>query len=338
MAIIPIAICTIAAITFHGFMLSFFRSFFLQMGMWMATAAAIAVYGVRRLEESRYRLLKSGKLGKYQLIRRIAEGGMGEVFLAEHTLMNRHCAMKLINPRWSLDPELLGRFEQEVQVLAGISHPNVVQIFDFGFTDEGIFYCVMEYLEGRNLQDIVNETGPMSARKLIKILLEVGDALDVIHTGGIIHRDVKPSNIMLSKSSSGETAKLLDFGLIKVVSRQDQEQQLTQEGAIIGTPAYMSPEQAAGDEVDHRTDIYSLGAVACFAMTGIHIFERSSTVETMTAQIVAEVPSMAETNNPIPPQLQDFLYRCLSKDPGCRFQTAAEFSQSLRRINVEEQP
>ena len=332
-AIIPIVICAIAAIVLNAFTLSFFQSFFLQMVIWMVTAAAIAIYGVRRLEESRARLLKSGKLGKYQLIRKIASGGMGDVFLAEHTLMNRRCAIKLMHGKWSLDPDLLARFEREVQVLAGISHPKIVQIYDFGNTNEGIFYFVMEYLEGQNLKQLVEENGSMSPREVIEIASDVADALHVVHRGGIIHRDIKPSNILLSTSKSERNTKLLDFGLIKVDSRQHHNQ-ITQDGAIIGTPAYMSPEQAAGREIDQRTDLYSLAAVAYFALTGQHIFERATTAETLTAHIVSPPPPIIETDNSIPSQLLEVLNRCLSKDPGCRFSTTAEFAEALRHIDV----
>lgn len=331
-AVLPIAISTVAAVSLHSFSASFFQSFLMQMVIWMGTAAGIAVYGVRRLEESQYQLVRSGKLGKYRLIRQVGSGGMGAVYEAEHMMLNRPCAIKLILPKWSIHPHLLARFQREVQVLAGISHPNIVQIHDFGFTNDGIFYFVMEFLEGQNLEESVLEHGPLSPGKVVDLLSNVVSALNVIHQGGIVHRDVKPSNIFLAKSIEGESAKLLDFGLVKSVSGLETDQQLTQDGSIIGTPAYMSPEQASGTDVDHRTDLYSLGAVAYFALTGKRIFERPTAVETLTAHINSKPPRVQDTVSPMPAQLQEVLFRCLAKDPESRFQSATELSEALRSL------
>ncbi len=333
-AIMPITICTVAAVFLDEFSATFFQSFLMQMLLWMATGAAIAIYGVRRLEESMHQMIRSGKLGRYRLIRRIGIGGMGEIFEAEHTLLNRRCAIKVMHPKWSLHPHLKTRFEREVQVLAGIAHPNVVQIYDFGFTNESIFYYVMEFLEGKNLEQAVIENERLQPRKAIEILSQVADALAVIHRGGIIHRDIKPSNIFLADSGGKKTAKLLDFGLIKSVSSLEPDQQLTQDGAIIGTPAYMSAEQAAGQKVDHRTDIYCLGAVAYFALTGNHAFARTSAVETLMAHINSDPPPLGIGDDPISRELQDILFRCLAKDPKNRFQTAEELSEALHAIKT----
>jgi serine/threonine-protein kinase len=322
--ILPIAISTAAAVSLHSFSTSFFQSFLMQMIIWMSTAAGIAIYGVRRLEETQYQLHRSGKLGKYRLIRQISSGGMGSVYEAEHTMLNRQCAIKLILPRWSLHPHLLARFQREVQVLAGIAHPNVVQIHDFGFTNEGVFYFVMEFLDGKNLEESVQENGPLTPSQVIQVLLQMTDALDGVHQSGIVHRDVKPSNIFLCNSPHGPTAKLLDFGLTKSESVLESDQQLTQDGAIIGTPAYMSPEQASGDIVDHRTDLYSLGAVAHFSLTGKRVFERPTSVETLTAHINSKPPLLTGTTGTLPKNLQEVVHRCLAKDPRCRFQSAAE--------------
>jgi len=333
-AIMPITICAVAEISLYDPSFRLFQSFLLQMVLWMAIGAAIAIYGVRRLEESMQQMIRSGKLGKYRLIRRIGTGGMGEIFEAEHTLLNRRCAIKIMHPKWSLHPHLKTRFEREVQVLAGISHPNVVQIHDFGFTNESIFYYVMEFLDGKNLEQAVIENERLQPRKAIEILSQVADALAVIHRGGIVHRDIKPSNIFLADSGGKKTAKLLDFGLIKSVSSLESDQQLTQDGAIIGTPAYMSPEQAAGQNVDHRTDIYCLGAVAHFVLTGNHAFARTTAVETLTAHINSDPPPLGIGDDPISRELQDILFRCLAKDPKYRFQTAEELSEALHAIKV----
>lgn len=329
---VPIVISTAAVISLHSFSTSFFQSFLLQMIIWMATAAGIAIYGVRRLEETQYQMLRSGKLGKYRLIRQISAGGMGVVYEAEHTLLNRRCAIKLILPKWSIDPRLLARFEREVQALASISHPNVVQIHDYGFTNDSAFYFVMEFLEGQNLEQAVAKNGPLPPRDAVRILTQVADALATIHRNKIVHRDLKPSNIFLADNPRPASVKILDFGLIKSISDLESEQQVTQDGAIIGTPAYMSPEQAAGGQVDHRTDLYSFGAVAYFMLTGKLLFDRPTAVETLTAHINSQPSPLLNTDSPAQSQLQEILYKCLAKDPDLRFKTATELSLALTQV------
>lgn len=329
-AVVPIAVCTVAAIALHEFSMSFFQSFFLQMLIWMASACLIAIFGVRRLEETQDRFSKSGKLGAYQLIRQIATGGMGQVFLAEHRLLRRKCAVKLMHSKWSSDINLLTRFEREVQVLAGISHPNVVQVYDFGFTNDGVFYYVMEFLEGMDFKKSVELNGPYTYIETVETLIQLADALSVIHNGGIVHRDLKPGNVFAAKSGGNVTAKILDFGLLKFESDLGGDAQLTEAGAIIGTPAYMSPEQAVGKDVDHRTDIYSLGAIGYFLLTGRDVFERSTSVETLNDHIKT-APNLAIPEGDNPSVLEPVLLRCLAKDRRCRFQSAQELSEALKR-------
>ena len=166
------------------------------------------------------------------------------------------------------DPELFLRFEREVKVLAAISHPNVVQIFDYGNSPGGVFYYVMELLHGANLEDLVRRKGPLATAQVHAVMRQTCGALKQVHQYDLIHRDIKPSNIFACDSESETSFKLLDFGLVKTSSLQSDDDQLTRDGAIIGTPAFMSPEQASGEGLDHRTDIYSLGAVGYYLLTG----------------------------------------------------------------------
>ena len=186
---------------------------------------------------------------------------MGEVYLAEHVLLRRPCALKLIRPERAGDPKNLRRFEREVQATATLTHPNTVQVYDYGHTDDGTFYYVMEYLPGLTLEELVKRHGPLPPARAIHFLRQVCGALEEAHAVGLIHRDIKPGNVIVcERGGVHDVAKLLDFGLVlSPVSEADGEK-LTQDGAIAGTPAYMSPEQAGGqDDVDARSDIYSLG-------------------------------------------------------------------------------
>ncbi len=197
---------------------------------------------------------------------------MGEVYLAEHQLMKRPCAIKMIRPEMAADAQALARFEREVRATAALSHWNSIDIFDYGHDQEGTFYYVMEYLPGMNLGDIVKQFGPMPASRVIHLLRQTCDALGEAHQVGLIHRDIKPANIFAAeRGGHQDVAKLLDFGLVKPISKT-VNLDLTSDGTVTGSPLYMSPEQAVGDEPDVRSDIYALGAVAYF------LFNRATAV------------------------------------------------------------
>ena len=195
---------------------------------------------------------------------------MGEVYLAEHRLLKRPCAVKLIHPHRASDPHLLQRFEREVQATAQLTHTNTVEMFDYGHTEDGTFYYVMEYLPGLSLAELVEKHGPLPPARAVHLLMQTCDALSEAHSRGLIHRDIKPGNIFSAQRGGYyDVAKLLDFGLAKPISADSVPVQLTQDGSITGSPLYMSPEQAIGDsEPDERSDIYSLGAVAYYLLTG----------------------------------------------------------------------
>jgi serine/threonine-protein kinase len=246
---------------------------------------------------------------------------MGEVHLAEHVLLRRPCAIKLIRPDRAGDPLHLRRFEREVKATATLSHPNTVQVYDYGHTDDGTFYYVMEYLPGLTLEQLVEQHGPLLANRAVHFLRQVSAALSEAHAIGLIHRDIKPGNVMVcERGGRHDTVKLLDFGLVIPLGGGPVDDKVTREGAIAGSPAYMSPEQASGqDEVDARSDIYSVGALAYFLMTGQPPFAGRSGVKMLAAHLY-EPPAPLRKHRPeIPADLEAVVLKCLAKVPADRY-------------------
>ncbi|MCA8996557.1 MAG: serine/threonine protein kinase, partial [Planctomycetaceae bacterium] len=245
----------------------------LETLMVMATGATVAVWGVRTIRSLRTAAFQARQLGQYRLRRMLGRGGMGEVYLAEHLMLKRPCAIKLIRPGQTSQEDTLARFEREVQSTAKLSHWNTVEIFDYGHTSDGTFYYVMEYLPGLNLDQIVSMHGPLPPERVIFLLRQVCEALTEAHEQGLVHRDIKPANIFAAKRGGRwDVAKLLDFGLVRA-ERNRGEMNLTQIGMVTGSPLYMSPEQALGEPVDARSDLYSLGCVAYYLLSGRPPFE-----------------------------------------------------------------
>jgi serine/threonine-protein kinase len=273
----------------------------------------------------------SGRLfGQYRLKKLLGSGGMGEVRLAEHVLLKRPCAIKVIHPSRANDPDALARFEREVRAAAELTHPNTIAIYDYGRADDGSFYYVMEYLPGLTLADLVDRYGPLPAERVIYLLRQVCGALAEAHARGLIHRDIKPGNIIVTeRGGSADFAKLLDFGLVKPAA-SDASHQLTQENVIAGSPLFMSPEQStAGRGLDPRSDLYSLGAVAYFLLTGEPPFSGTSTMEIIVAHARDAVRPPSQRNAAVPKDLEDVVLRCLVKDPESRFPTAGELDHAL---------
>jgi serine/threonine-protein kinase len=256
---------------------------------------------------------------------------MGEVYLAQHVLLRRPCALKLIRPERAGDAKNLRRFEREVQSTATLTHPNTVQVYDYGHTEDGTFYYVMEYLPGLTLESFVKQAGPLPPARAIHFLRQVCGALTEAHAGGLIHRDVKPGNIMIcERGGTPDVAKLLDFGLVLPRSEGAKSEKLTQDGTVAGTPAYLSQEQVGGEEaVDARSDIYSVGALAYFLLTGRPPFTGRTGMKLIAAHLY-EVPEPLSRHRPdVPADLEAVILRCLAKDPNARFPDAESLNAAL---------
>ncbi len=295
-------------------------------------AAVVATYGTHMINTVRREAFKARQLGQYRLLERLGGGGMGEVYKAEHVLLKRPCAIKLIKAENEADASAIGHFEKEVKITARLTHWNTVEIYDYGRTDDGTFYYVMELLPGMSLEDLVGKYGPLPPSRVVHLLHQVCGALQEAHDVGLIHRDIKPANIFAAQRGGiYDVAKLLDFGLVKdTIETSGGGQKLPRQGSFSGTPLYMSPEQASAyDDVDGRADLYSLGAVAYHLLTGSPPFSGENLVELLTAHARREPPPPSTLNLNVPEDLDQVVLRCLSKDPRQRFADAAALEQAL---------
>jgi serine/threonine-protein kinase len=255
---------------------------------------------------------------------------MGDVFLAEHVLMKRPCALKLIRSEASTDPTALARFEREVKTTASLTHPHTIEIYDYGHTDDGTFYYVMEYLPGLSLDQLLAEYGPLPPGRAIYLLRQACSALAEAHAAGLIHRDLKPGNLYVSERGGlCDFVKVLDFGLVKQV-HEPGAARLTADHVVSGTPWYMAPEQALGNQdLDARSDLYALGAIAYHMLSGQPPFPDENPVAVMIAHAHTEVPSISLHRSGIPDDLQQVVLRCLRKSPTDRYADAKELEQAL---------
>lgn len=292
-------------------------------------AAVSAVAGVRTIGRLRREAFEAKQIGQYRLKRSLGSGGMGDVYLAEHVLLKRPCAIKLIKPEKAGDPEALARFEQEVQATARLTHWNTVEIFDYGRSDDGTFYYVMEYLPGMNLDQLVQMHGPLPPERVIHLIAQTCDALAEAHQEHLIHRDIKPANIFAAhRGGIFDVAKLLDFGLAKPLAAV-HDSQLTQEGTVAGSPLYMSPEQVTGEVPDARSDIYSLGMVMYFLLSGRPPFVEGNPMKILIAQVHERPTPLIEVNPSVPGDLSEVVMRCLEKDRNDRFANVVELRTAL---------
>jgi len=300
------------------------------LGLMLTVAAVTGVFGVDTIGSLRREAFEARQIGQYRLVRRIGAGGMGEVHLAEHLLLKRPCVVKLIRPDKAGDETVLARFQREVQATARLSHWNTVEIFDYGRTEDGTFYYVMEYLPGMSLRELVDRYGPLPAGRVIYLLRQACDALREAHAMGLIHRDIKPGNIFVARRGGiYDVVKLLDFGLVKPV-KDEQPVELTGAGVVAGSPLFMSPEQASGDsEADARSDIYSMGAVAYFLLTGRPPFEGDKPVKVMAAHIHQPVRRPSEICPDVPADLEAVVLRCLAKSPAERYPDVIALDEAL---------
>jgi eukaryotic-like serine/threonine-protein kinase len=289
-----------------------------------------ATFGAHTMSRLRRQVSEARQLGQYRLRKRLGVGGMGEVYLAEHQLLKRPCAVKLIRSGEATDPHAQERFEREVRLTATLSHPNTVEIFDYGRADDGTYYYVMEYLPGLSLAELVERYGPLPPERAVYLLRQVCGALREAHSAGLIHRDLKPSNIIAARRGGmDDVAKLLDFGLVRPTANAHAPH-LSALGQVIGTPLFMSPEQAIGaGELDERSDLYSLGAVAYFLLTGRPPFNLDDGLAVMIAHARDPVVPPSKVRAGFPDDLERVVLRCLAKAPAERFPNAASLERAL---------
>jgi len=301
------------------------------MGFWMAVAATIAIFGSYKLAELRQQVSDARKLGQYRLARKIGEGAMGEVFLAEHLMLKQPCAIKLIRPELAANRTAMQRFEREVHAISQLKHWNTVQIYDYGYAEDGTFYFAMEYLDGLTLEALVREHGPLPAGRAISFLRQVCAALREAHAIQLVHRDIKPANVITCvRAGQYDVAKLLDFGMVRQVGGEAIAETVTNEGAIVGTPGYMSPEQIdSSGSLDGRSDIYSVGAVAYFLLTGVPPFVRDSPVQVLLAHLHDAPASLRENRPDVPRDLEAVVLRCLAKAPRDRYKDVDALDRAL---------
>ena len=309
------------------------------LGTTLATVASRVTYGLRR------QVAEVSELGQYILEEKIGAGGMGEVWRARHRMLIRPAAIKLIRGQvlasTSADPEvLMRRFEREARATAALKSPHTVQLYDFGAADDGTLYYVMELLDGIDLDTLVRRYGPLPAERTIHILRQVCSSLADAHANGMVHRDVKPANVVVNRTGTTfDFAKVLDFGLVKLESTRSHDQDavnLTALGTAGGTPAFIAPEVVLGAaETDHRVDIYSLGCVAYWLLTGKVVFEGGNVMQVMIdhARTPATRPSL-RVELPIPPELEDLVMECLAKEPGSRPASAEILSARLACVSL----
>jgi len=304
-----------------------------EVVLYMSIGVIGCTFGVHTINTLRSEAHRAKQLGQYRLRERLGAGGMGEVYLAEHQLMKRPCAIKLIHPEKAGDARTLARFEREVRATAALSHWNTIDIYDYGRAEDGTFYYVMEYLPGLSLDRLVKLAGPLPAARAIHFLRQTCGALEEAHQAGVIHRDIKPGNVFAAQRGGHyDVTKLLDFGLAKPTFEDSEITQLTQEGSLTGSPLYMAPEQAAGvDEAEPRSDIYSLGAVAYFLLTGHLPFEHSNMVKVLLAHASEPVKPPSEWVAEVPADLEQVVLRCLAKRPEDRYPSAAALAEALDR-------
>lgn len=304
-----------------------------MVGCW-----SVAVFGTWTIATLRQDFRRALRFGQYRLKQRIGHGGMGEVYLAEHRLLKRPCAVKLIRSTQVNDPSALVRFEREVRSTAQLSHWHTIEIYDYGHTDEGTFYYVMEYLPGLNLSDLVRRFGPLCPERVIHFLIQTCEALEEAHSHGLIHRDLKPANIFAShRGGAYDVTKLLDFGLVCEDARPDMllEADPKLVGPFAGSPLYMAPEQASGDlPPDPRSDLYSLGATGYFLLTGHPPFEGKTPMRLMLSHARDPVVPPSRWDPNIPEDLEAVILRCLEKHPSRRYPSVRQLREALSRCHI----
>ncbi|MGM0559017.1 MAG: protein kinase domain-containing protein [Myxococcota bacterium] len=280
--------------------------------------------------------------GRYRVEEKLGEGAMGAVFRAEHELMKKTVAIKVLRPNMNDQSEIVARFRREAQAAAHIDHPNICAATDFGQMPDGTFFLVIEYLEGRTLEEALDAQGRLPVEQVLHIAAQMADALEQAHKAGVVHRDLKPENVMLVyRDEDPDFVKIMDFGVAHVrLDEEHETERLTRAGFVYGTPSYMSPEQASGGEVDPRADIYSLGIICYELLTGDVPFRDENVARIMAMHVTEEPvpPSELAPDAGIPPEVEQLVLDMLAKDPVDRPSSAAQVKRRIDDIREDEQP
>jgi serine/threonine-protein kinase len=275
--------------------------------------------------------------GQFQILQKIGSGGMGAVYKALQPEMNRMVGVKILHPKLANRKDLVSRFRREARAMSQLTHPNTAKVFLYGELEEGSLYIIMEFLEGKNLNQTVRSEGPFPVERALPILIQACGALDEAHKAGIIHRDLKPENIFLVQSGGlKDFPKVLDFGLAKVSERQMRPGSviLTQEGMVFGTPEFMSPEQAQGRPLTPASDVYSLAVILYEVLTGKLPFDAKNAMDYIQLHVTGKpVPlNQRVAGKTFPPLLEQVIHRALAKRPEDRFPSAAEFASAMQAV------
>lgn len=277
--------------------------------------------------------------GRYKIESVLGQGGMGMVFRATQTSVQRPVAVKTLNPSLAAAPQFFERFRREAEIASRLRHPNIITIFDFGRAPDGTCYYVMELLQGESLKEVVKREGPMSLRRATSLLEQATQGLAHAHAEGCVHRDLKPHNIMVQDLGGRDFVKVLDFGLVKALEAEEEEQ-LTSTGQVLGTPQYMPPEQAGGEAVDQRSDLYSMAGVLYFCLTGSSPFGANTVRKALTASLTQQVPPVNSKRQgaPVPVALDAFFKKALAPEKDDRYQNAQEFIDAMLDSVVDASP
>jgi serine/threonine-protein kinase len=283
----------------------------------------------------RRQLFETRNIGKYRLKKSIGRGGMGEVWEAYHSGLQGNVALKILRPDQDTNPEVVQRFEQEVSAMCRLTHPNTVRVFDYGVTEDGIWYYAMELLEGQTLHELVKSQKRLETNRALYIAHQATRALAEAHTQGIVHRDIKPENIFVTQAGGeADFVKVLDFGIAKL-SHEAANSTLTRTGAIFGTPTYMSPEAAKGQPMDPRSDVYGMGAVLYCMLAGHPPFQSSNATELLLAHAQTPPRPLRDLDDlEVPAEVDTLVLRCLAKKPDDRFADAGQLARAIERLRA----
>ena len=283
------------------------------------------------LEKTGDSLLGQVLAGKYRMDERLNEGGMGAVYRGTHVLMDKTVAVKVLRSALAADEKIVARFSREARAASRISHPHALSVTDFGESEDGVVFLVMEYLDGKTLKEVIREEGPMPLPRVVEIIRQVGGALDAAHGQGVVHRDLKSENIMLLGSTGQDYAKVLDFGIAKIMEPTGEyDPGLTAPNLVIGTPQYMSPEQCSqAEDIDARSDLYSLGVIIYEMLVGHVPFTGQSSTAIMMKHMQEAAPSVLQERPDLPPAVGRVLARAMAKRPEDRYQHVGDLVDDL---------